>query len=100
MMNTRLLPTDRWTRLLLVPALVFIATITDRNYQTDLWHHLARGRVIVAERHLLDEDRFTYTVFGRPLQDVNWGWQVLFYRLHALGGLPSVQFANSAILAV
>jgi hypothetical protein len=99
-MATILLPTDRWTRLLLAPALVFIATAVDRNYQTDLWHHLARGRAIVAEGRLLDEDRFTYTVSGRPLQDVNWGWQVLFYRLYARGGLPLVQTVNSAILAV
>jgi hypothetical protein len=100
MMTKCLLPTDRWTRLLLAPALVFIATIADRNYHTDLWHHLARGRVIVAEGRLLNEDRFTYTVSGRPFQDVNWGWQVLFYRLHTLGGLPLVQTVNSAILAV
>jgi hypothetical protein len=95
-----LLPTDRWTRLLLAPALVFIATIVDRNYQTDLWHHLARGRAIVAEGRMLDEDRFTYTVGGQPLQDVNWIWQVLFYQLHTLGGLALVQTVNSSILAV
>src|SRR6516164_2579119 len=94
------LPTDRWTRFLLAPALVFIATIADRNYQTDLWHHLARGRAIVTEGRLLNVDRFTYTVHGRPLQDVNWGWQVLFYRLYTAGGLPLVQTVNSAILAV
>jgi hypothetical protein len=99
-MTKLLFPTDRWTRFLLAPALVFIATIADRNYQTDLWHHLARGRAIVTEGRLLDEDRFTYTVHGRPLQDVNWGWQVLFYRLYTAGGLPLVQTVNSAILAV
>lgn len=99
-MTTLLLPTDRWTRLLLAPALVFIATLVDRNYQTDLWHHLARGRAIVMEGRLIDEDRFTYTVLGRPLQDVNWGWQVVFYRLYTLGGLPLVQTVNSTILAV
>lgn len=97
---TPLLPSDRWTRLLLAPALVFIATAVDRNYQTDLWHHLARGRAIVAEDRLLNADRFTYTVAGQPLQDVNWLWQVLFYRLHTLGGLPLVQTVNSALLAV
>ncbi len=42
-----MLPTDRWVRYLLGPALVFIAVAMDRNYQTDLWHHLARGRVLV-----------------------------------------------------
>lgn len=99
-MATLLFPTDRWTRFLLVPALVFLATVTDRNYQTDLWHHLARGRAIVAERRLLDEDRFTYTVHGQPLRDPNWGWQILFYRLYQYGGLPLVQTINSALLAL
>ena len=94
------MPTDRWTRFLLAPALVFIATAMDRNYQTDLWHHLARGRAVVAEGRLIDEDLFTYTVHGQPLQDVNWAWQVVFFQLHALGGLPLVQSVNSAILAV
>ena len=62
---TRLpLPTDAWARALLAPVLVFIATAIDRNYQTDLWHHLARGRALVEEGQLLNEDRFTYTVAG------------------------------------
>jgi hypothetical protein len=95
-----LLPTDRWMRALLAPALVFIATAIDRNYQTDLWHHLARGRAIVTEGRLLNKDRFTYTVSGQPFQDVNWGWQVLSYQLYTLGGLPLVQVANSTILAL
>ena len=92
--------TDRWTRFLLAPALVFIATCVDRNYQTDLWHHLARGRAIVAEGRLLDTERFTFTMADKPFQDVNWLWQVGCYYLHDLGGLPLVQTANSAILAL
>ncbi len=95
-----MLPTDRWIRALIVPAIVFIAACMDRNYQTDLWHHLARGRVIVAEGRLLDEDRFTYTVAGQPFQDSNWGWQVLHYRLFELGGLPLLQTVNAAVLAM
>src|SRR5262249_23844654 len=93
-------PTDRWTRFLLAPALVFIATCIDRNYQTDLWHHLARGRVIVTEGRFVDTDPFTYTFAGKPFQDVNWLWQVAFYKLHEVGGLALVQTANSAVLAV
>jgi hypothetical protein len=95
-----MLPTDRSFRYLLVPAVVFIAACADRNYQTDLWHHLARGRAIVAQGQLLDHDVFTYTFPGKPLQDVNWIWQVLFFRLHAWGGLPLVQTANAAALAL
>jgi hypothetical protein len=94
-----MLPTDRWLRYLLVPALVFIAVAMDRNYQTDLWHHLARGRVLVEEGRLLDEDRFTFTIPGRAFQDSNWGWQAANYGLYPLGGLPLVQTANAATLA-
>src|SRR5438552_3412391 len=94
------LPTDRWVRLLLPAALIFVAAGSDRNYQTDLWHHLARGRAIVEAGQMLDEDRFTYTVAGQPLRDVNWGWQVLFFKLYQLGGLALVQTANAALLAV
>src|SRR5262249_27742233 len=79
------LPTDHWTRALLVPALVGIASGISRSYQTDLWHHLARGKVLIEEGLLLNTDRFTYTVHGQPLQDVNWGWQAVFYLLFRAG---------------
>src|SRR5277367_3447362 len=88
--------TDNWTRTLLAPALVFIATSIDRNYQTDLWHHLARGRVLVEQGVLLNADRLTYTIPGQPFQDVNWAWQAGFYLLYREGGLPLVQTVNSA----
>jgi hypothetical protein len=94
-----LLPTDNWARALLAPFLIFVATATDRNYQTDLWHHLARGRAIAAEGRLLDDDRFTYTIPGKHFQDCNWGWQVLTYRLYERGGLELVQVVNSLVLA-
>jgi hypothetical protein len=95
-----MLPNDRWVRALIAPAVVFIATAIDRNYQTDLWHHLARGRAVAAEGRLLDEDRFTYTIPGQPFQDSNWVWQVVNYRLYEGGGLALVQTVNSATLAI
>jgi hypothetical protein len=94
------LPTDRLFRALLAPALLFMATAVDRNYQTDLWHHLARGRILIEEGELADADRFTYTVPGGPFRDVNWGWQAAFYGLYRVGGLELVQAANSACLAL
>src|SRR3954453_8110862 len=87
----RFLPSDRWVRLLLAPVFVFIACGIDRNYQTDLWHHLARGRVIATEGRLLDEDRFAYTDTRKPFQDVNWLSQVTFYELYQAGGLELLQ---------
>src|SRR5437660_1311242 len=94
-----LLPTDAWVRALVAPALVFIAAGIDRNYQTDLWHHLARGRATAAEGRLLDHDRFTYTVPGQPFQDVNWLSQLAFYGVYRAGGLDLLQAANALVLA-
>jgi hypothetical protein len=92
-------PSDRWMRLLLAPALIFIATAINRNYQTDLWHHLARGRAIAEQGSLVNNDLFTFTVPGRPFQDANWGSQLVFYFLYRAGGLTLVQAVNSLTLA-
>src|SRR5947209_6650724 len=98
-MARRLVPTDVWVRLALVPALVFIALATDRNYLADFWHHLARGRAICAEGRLVDEDRFTFTVAGQPFRDVNWLSQVAYHALFAQGGLDLVRAVNALTLA-
>jgi hypothetical protein len=91
---------DSHVRALFAPALVFIACCIGRAYQTDLWHHLARGKVIVEEGKILDEDRFTYTIPGQPFQDVNWLTQVAMYHLYQLGGLELLQVVNAALLAL
>jgi hypothetical protein len=87
-------------RLLLAPAMAFIATGLDRGYQTELWQHLARGRLIAREGAVVSVDRFTFTVPGRAVRDNNWLSQLLYYALHWLGGLGLVQLANSLTLAV
>ncbi len=94
------LPTGNWVRLLLAPALIFVSSAIDRGYQTDLWHHLARGRAITEDGQMLNHDRFTYTVADSHFQDSNWLWQVAFYKVHSLGGMDLVQGVNSAILFV
>jgi hypothetical protein len=78
---------------------VFIATAIDRNYNTDFWHHLARGRAMVSEGALVDHDLFTYTVAGQPFQDNNWLTQLCYYALYQQGGLGLVQVVNSLVLA-
>lgn len=93
------LPTLAWVRLALAPVLVFIATSVDRNYQTDFWHHLARGREMAETRRIVNVDLYTFTVPGRPFQDVNWLTQLAYHALYQMGGLPLVQLANSLTLA-
>src|SRR5437879_4161264 len=80
-----LLVTDAGVRLLLVPCVVFIALASNTTYLADFWHHLARGRAIVTDGALLDHDVFTFTVTGRPFQDVNWLAQVIYYFLFSAG---------------
>src|SRR3954447_25372454 len=95
----RWLPTRDTIRILLAPALVFIATSLDRGYQTDYWQHLARGRLIAREHAIVSVDRFTFTVPGHAFYDNNWLSQLLYYGLHQVGDLRLVQFVNSAALA-
>lgn len=89
-----------WIRALLAPVIVFIATSVDRNYQSDFWHHLARGEAMAERGALVNEDLFTYTVEGQPFQDNNWLTQLLYHAVYQLGGLPLVQTVNSLTLAV
>ncbi len=93
------LPTRNTVRLVLAPALVFIATSLDRGYQTDFWQHLARGRLIAREHALVSVDRSTFTVPGRPFFDNNWLSQLLYYGVYQVAGLEGVQLLNSLALA-
>src|ERR1700677_2612305 len=93
------LPTSTWLRWCIVPVLAFLATVSDRNYLADFWHHLARGRAIVETGTLVDRDLFTFTVADRPFQDVNWLTQIGYYGLFELGGLRLVQVVNSLVIA-
>lgn len=86
-------------RLILAPALVLIVTGLDRGYQTELWQHLARGRLVAREGQVVSVDRFTFTVPGRPLRDNNWLAQLLYYGLHQVGGLELIQVINALTLA-
>lgn len=95
----RWLPSLDTVRLVLAPALVFIVTGLDRAYQTELWQHLARGRLIAREQAIVSVDRFTFTVPGRALYDNNWLSQLLYHGLHSAGGLELVQLVNSLTLA-
>lgn len=91
---------DTHVRYLLVPVVAFVAQASDTGYLADFWHHLARGEVMLETGRILNEDRFTFTVAGQPLQDVNWLAQVLYAWLFGIGGLGLVRVANALVLAL
>jgi hypothetical protein len=88
-----------WCYAILAPAVIFVLTGVDRSYQTDLWHHLARGREICATGRILSHDVFTYTVAGQGFVDNNWLTQVVAWQLYRFGGIELLQAANSLLLA-
>ena len=88
-----------WCYALLAPAVISVLTGVDRSYQTDLWHHLARGREICATGEIVSRDLFTYTVAGQSFVDNNWLTQVVAWKLYQLGGIDLVQATNSLLLA-
>jgi hypothetical protein len=88
-----------WCYALLAPAVIFILTGVDRSYQTDLWHHLARGREICATGTIISHDVFTYTVAGQAFVDNNWLTQIAGWQIYRLGGMELVQAINSLLLA-
>lgn len=92
---------NTWVLAALAPVLMFVGTSRGviNNYQTDFWHHLARGRAIVEQGRLVDEDIFTYTVAGESFRDPNWLTQVFYYRLYQGGGMPLLRLVNSLTLA-
>jgi hypothetical protein len=97
--RVRFCPNINWVRAVVCPAVVFIAMNMDRGYQTDFWHHLARGRAIAEAGRVVDVEQFTFTVAGTTVRDANWLTQLAYFRLFELGGMPLVQFANAALLA-
>ncbi|MBY0527420.1 MAG: hypothetical protein K2R98_28750 [Gemmataceae bacterium] len=89
-----------WALALLGPTVTFIGTITPSYYLTDFWHHLAIGREIVQSSAVVHEDRFTFTVGGRPLRDADWLSQIILYAVYETGGLALVRTVNSLVLAI
>lgn len=98
--TSRWLPSNRLARGCVAPAVVFIATATNRNYLTDFWHHLARGRAMFHCGSILPYETSSFTIGGSAVRDPNWLTQLGFYGLYELGGLALVVTVNSLLLAL
>jgi len=89
-----------WVRLLLPAVLIFVLAASDRQYLSDFWQHLARGREIVSTGTIVSSDPFTFTVAGASYRDCNWLTQVFYYGTYQIGGLSLVQAINALVLAM
>jgi hypothetical protein len=94
--NDRLLA---WAVSLLAAALAaYVACFAVMD--TDIWWHLAAGRVMVEERRWIFVDPFAADTFGRPWVDVHWLFQVLVYLLHRWGGIAALVVAKIALIGL
>jgi tetratricopeptide (TPR) repeat protein len=67
---------------------------------TDIWWHLAAGRVMVEERRWIFADPFAADTLGRPWVDVHWLFQVLVYLLHRWGGIAALVVAKITLVGL
>ena len=93
-MSARWLPNINCVRAIVCPAVVFIAMNMDRGYQTDFWHHLARGREIAITGRVTNLTPLTFAAPDADAHalDANWLTQVSYYKLLQLGG--QIAFEN------
>ena len=94
-----------WTRLRLTPSNfgmillfgLFYLFLSNRPlWHTDLWGHLAYGRLIVANRALPPTEPLMPLARGTPFVDLSWLSQVLGYAAFQWKGIAAIQFLYAA----
>ncbi len=65
----------------------------------DLFWHLSAGRWIVAHLAIPHSDPFTFTVFGTPWVDFEWGQQLIWYIIHSVAGLRGLWVFKGVLIA-
>lgn len=66
----------------------------------DIFWHLASGKEILKEQHLLFQDPFSYTDAGQRWYDVHWLFQVISSLIEHTGGLNLLLVFKAALFAV
>jgi hypothetical protein len=67
---------------------------------TDIWWHLAAGRMMLDERRFLYTDPFAADTLGAPWVNVHWLFQVLVYLVHSGGGIAALVVAKILLIAL
>lgn len=81
-------------------ALVVAAAFALRTIaQGALWGHLAMGRWIV-DHGMPHEAVGSFLSIGRPWIDSTWLYDILVYRLHAIGGLSAITLLHAVAVAL
>ena len=75
--------------------LAFVSKITD----LDIWYHLSIGKEVLSQRSIPETEFLVYPNLGDPTVFHEWGFGVLMYAAHQLGGLSGITLLNAGLLA-
>lgn len=67
-------------------------------YHTDVWSHLAYGRLIAQSKSIPAAEPFMPLSKGMPVVDSAWLSQVVGYGVHAAAGIAGLQFLFAAVV--
>ena len=85
-----------WTSLvILVPIVV---ALLSRMGTTDLTYHVRAGDGILATHSLPRFDTYTFSVYGRPWLDQQWGAQIVLALGHRYGGWATLAFLQAVLV--
>lgn len=62
----------------------------------DLWFHLAVGRETFAAGRIPERSFSIVPLFGEPERFYEWGYGLLLYFIHSIGGVPALSYFNAA----
>lgn len=84
---------------LIVAACAFIVGFRKLD-DFDTWWHLAAGRWIAAHHAIPSTDTLSYTVRDHAWINLQWGFDLVVYALHSIGGAPLLSIAGAVMFAV
>ena len=91
-----------------IPDLVFVglsglqvaaASLILLNRDGDLPRHIAVGKVMLANRALVQQDFFSHTAYGQPFLAYEWLTQLIFAAVHQVAGLDGVAVLTAVVIA-
>src|SRR5437763_10656791 len=93
-------PTLSQTWAVLAMALPSIVLLGLSLNAVDLAYHIRAGNIMLDTHHVIRTDTFSFTAFGKPWVDQQWGAQILLTLLYRLGGWSVLVFVRAVSGAV
>lgn len=77
---------------------IALALVTYPIFDLDLFWHLANGRAMVQNGHIINSEAFSFTHFGEPFINHAWLAEVLFFRAWAAQGTVGLYAVKATVV--